>query len=98
MLYAVGAGTGRTGWARDERVLWRAAPGLVVVLGPHAKEPISLRGSAVPLWATLDRPQNVADVVERLAPAFSADPDIIRADIEPVIARLAQVGALRRAP
>jgi hypothetical protein len=85
-------------WARDERVLWRLGPGFVVLLAPGDAAPISLRGTGVALWAALDRPRTVPEVVAQLAGEFDADPDVVRPDIEPVIARLAEAGAIRSVP
>ncbi|MGH9025750.1 MAG: PqqD family protein [Acidimicrobiia bacterium] len=93
------AGTRRRArWERDERALWRAAPGLIVVLGPRGQAPIALHGSAVALWAALDRPRTVTELVGHLALAFDSDPEIIRADVQPVLDQLAEAGAVRRAP
>ena len=86
-------------WGRDERTLWRGGPGsFVVVLGPADAEPRSLRGTGAALWATLDRPRTVEEIATRLATEFDADPDVVRSDVEPVIAQLADVGAIRVVP
>jgi dTDP-4-amino-4,6-dideoxygalactose transaminase len=82
-------------WERDERTLSRSAPDFVVLLPPEGNEPIVLRGTGVALWQALDRAQNAEELANRLATEFRADPAAVRSDIEPVIARLGAVGALR---
>jgi hypothetical protein len=85
-------------WERDERTLWRQAPGSVVLLAPHDGEPTVLRTTGVALWAALDRPRTVPEIVSLLAAEFDAVPEVVRRDVEPVIARLAESGALRTIP
>jgi len=86
-------------WRRDERTLWRVGPGsVVVVLGPHDATPRSLRDTGAALWAALDRPRSVHEVAARLAAEFDADPDVVRRDVEPVVAQLVETGALRAFP
>jgi Coenzyme PQQ synthesis protein D (PqqD) len=82
-------------WRRDERTLFRAAPGVVVLLGPDVGDPIALRGTGVALWEVLDRPQSTEELAKRLAADFTGDTATVRSDIEPVIAQLAAVGVLR---
>jgi DegT/DnrJ/EryC1/StrS aminotransferase family/Coenzyme PQQ synthesis protein D (PqqD) len=86
-------GAGR--WERDERTLSRCTPDVVVLLAPDGDEPIVLRGTGVALWQALDRPQNTEELANRLAADFQADPAVVLADIEPVIARLGAAGVLR---
>jgi len=83
-------------WRRDERTLWRAGPGAVVVLlGPRDTGPRSLRGTGAALWSALDGPpRSVQEVAGRLATEFRADPDAVRRDVDPIIAELARVGVL----
>jgi hypothetical protein len=82
-------------WQRDDRTLFRAAPGVVVLLGPDGGDPIALRGTGVALWEVLDLPHRTEELATRLAADFGSDTATVRSDIEPVIAELAAVGALR---
>jgi hypothetical protein len=82
-------------WQRDERTLFRTAPGVVVLLGPDKGDPIALRGTGVALWELLDRPQGTEELATRLAAEFAGDTARLRSDIEPVIAQLAAVGVLQ---
>jgi hypothetical protein len=82
-------------WERDQRALWRKAPGSIIVLGPADPAPVALRGTGVVLWSALERPLSLAELTARLAAEFDVDPQVMRADIEPVITRLAKAGTLR---
>jgi hypothetical protein len=82
-------------WERDERTLSRSSPGVVVLLGPEDGEPLVLRGTGVALWASLDRPQNIDELADRLAADFDAEREAVRSDIVPVLARLHAAGLVR---
>ena len=81
--------------SRDERVLSRDAGDFVVLLGPHADNPIVLRGTGIVLWAALDEPRSVAELAGRLAAQFAADPVGVRADIASLIGQLRGARILR---
>ena len=92
------AGRDADRWERDERVLWRDAPGVTIILGPNDENPIAMRGTALALWAALDEPRTMNEIIELLMTHYHAARELIRADIEPALNRLAKSGALRRAP
>ncbi|MGH8985344.1 MAG: PqqD family protein [Acidimicrobiia bacterium] len=85
-------------WERDEQVLWRSGPGFVVLLCPRSATPVLLRGTGVELWAAFDRPRSVPEIAARLSMAFGAEYEPVRSDVAPVVARLAETGALRPVP
>jgi len=82
-------------WRRDERTLWRAGPGRIVVFLDHDATPRSLRDTGAALWALLDRPRTMQEIETLLAAEFVADPDVVRRDIEHVITQLGEAGAIR---
>jgi hypothetical protein len=84
-------------WQRDERVLWRRAPDLVVVVAPGTAPATALRGTGASLWDALETPATVDQLVDTLVADFDGDPGDVRRDIEPVIAELAGLGVLREA-
>jgi hypothetical protein len=92
------AGCALPRWERDPRVLWRFGPGLVVLLARDSVAPTSLSGTGVALWAALDEPRTIRQLAARLAAEFGADLDVVESDIEPVVASLAAIGALRSLP
>lgn len=67
-----------------------------MVLAPDDTTPTSLRGTGVALWSALEQPGTLADLAERLAVEFRADPEAVRTDLEPVIDRLADAGVIRQ--
>lgn len=83
-------------WRRDERALWRAGPGrVVVVLDRHDEAPRALRGRGAELWALLDRPRTVSELETLLSAEFDADPEVVRRDVEQAITQLGEAGLLR---
>jgi coenzyme PQQ synthesis protein D (PqqD) len=85
-------------WKRDERTLSRAAPGLLVLLGPDGGAPVVLRGTGVAVWLALDQPHSTEELGNRLAAEFDTDSAAITSDIEPMIVRLGAIGVLRPVP
>jgi hypothetical protein len=82
---------------RAPEVLWRAGA-FGVVLAVPGREPLTLAGTGRALWDALAEPVTPADLVAGLADAFGADPEVVAADIEPVLAELGRVGALEELP
>jgi hypothetical protein len=78
-------------------VLWRAGA-FGVVLGVPGGEPITLTGTGRALWDALAEPVTPAELAAGLADAFAADPEVVAADIAPVLAELGRVGALEELP
>ena len=86
-------------WRRDERTLWRSGPGAsVVVLSAHDRVPRSLEGTAAVLWAALETARRPSELAARLAREFDADQDVVRSDVDAVVAQLAEAGLLRELP
>jgi hypothetical protein len=84
-------------WRRHPAVLWRRSLDAVLLLPEHAAEPVTLEGTGVALWELLAEPATVAQLAAVLAEAHDADPAVVAADIEPVVAQLAALGALEPA-
>jgi hypothetical protein len=80
------------------RVLWRAAPSLVVLLAPGAAAAAALRGPGAALWEALEQPATVAELASRLAGPFAVDPATVERDILSLVDELVELGAVRSVP
>jgi hypothetical protein len=67
-----------------------------VLLCPEGAAPLSLRGTGIALWETLDPPRSVREIAALLSREFGAAEESVRSDVELTITRLAEAGALRR--
>jgi len=81
---------------RVPAVLWRRSGTAVVFLPPGAPDPLTLAGSGPEIWELLAEPRTLDALVTLLAAAHGADPDQVRADVEPVLDQLLESGALER--
>jgi hypothetical protein len=79
---------------RARGVLWRAGGFGVVLLAPASREPLTLAGTGPALWDELAEPRTAAQLRDRLADAFGADPARVAADLETALTELARVGAI----
>ena len=70
----------------------------MIVLAPGADEPVTVTGSGLAVWDLLDRPRSTDGLVAELSERFAADPATIRADVEALVGRLAEAGALQEVP
>lgn len=80
---------------RAPSALWREALDGVLVLTPHRPEPDHISTPGEILWSLLASPSTIDDLVTDLAGRFDIDGDVIRADVEPVLAALLEHGAVR---
>jgi hypothetical protein len=78
---------------RAADVVWRAGA-FGVVLGVPGREPLTLEGTGRALWDALADPVTPAELAAELANGFAADPDVVAADIAPVLDELARAGAI----
>jgi hypothetical protein len=72
---------------------WRRGLGMVVLLDAHG-ETVVLHGGAVLAWDLLDQPVSADGLVDDLAALTRTDRSVIQADVVPLLAHLAAVGAL----
>jgi hypothetical protein len=86
---------GSTRLERMPTVLWRRTGRAVLLLPPRAEKPIWLTGTGVQLWESLSEPRTVDELARRLAREFAADPRQVVMDLEPVLAELVGIGAVR---
>jgi hypothetical protein len=75
-------------------VLWRRSADAVLFLPPGAPAPLTLAGSGPEIWELLLEPRTLDALVTLLAAAHGADPDQVRADVEPVLDQLLASGAI----
>jgi hypothetical protein len=80
---------------RSDRVLFRFLPDGVLLLPIEGGDPLFLGGPGAFLWELLAEPTSLLEAVQILAEAHQTDPEVVRADIEPVIEELAQLGVVR---
>lgn len=79
---------------RRPGVLWRRSLDAVVLLPPDAAETYTMGGTGPVLWELLADWHTTEDLVTRLAELFDAQPDVVAADVAPVLADLQALGAL----
>ena len=82
-------------WSRSEGVLWRAVLDDAVVLVPGQPEPLALSGGAS-LWALLEVPRTTGDLARALGDQTGARSGDVEAGLQPLLARLAELGAVER--
>lgn len=67
--------------AHASGILQRRLTDGIILLGPGSTEPISLSGSAVVLWDTLDASSDEAQLISAMQQRFRGDPDRIASDV-----------------
>jgi hypothetical protein len=93
--------TGRaaaTPYRRRPEVLWRRSLDAVVLLPPGVAEPVTLAGTGPELWELLAEAHTLEDLAATLGTRHEADPGVVHADLEPIVARLVDAGAVERVP
>jgi len=78
-------------YARRPDLLVRHAPGFVAVARVDGSS-ITLEGPGAAVWRLLDEPRTILDLAQELADVYDAEPPRIAADIEPLLAELAESG------
>lgn len=82
---------------RSPDVAWVDSEDRVVLvrLDDLAAEPLVLSGSAVVIWAAVDEPLSLDDLVTQVAAAYDRPADDVRAEVEAFVASCRQLGILR---
>jgi hypothetical protein len=83
-------------WQRRPEVLWRRSLDAVLFLPPDEPEPLVLAGSGPAVWELLVEPCTIEGITDVLAGAYEVDAATVAADVEAVIGRLAELGAIER--
>lgn len=81
---------------RRADVLWRRIADGVMIRRRGDDEAVLLTGSGVALWSALVAPVSTGDLARRLAATHDTTPDVVAADIEPVLDDLVARGVVRR--
>jgi Coenzyme PQQ synthesis protein D (PqqD) len=81
-------------YRRCSDVLWRRALDAVLVLPPGAAEPITLAATGPEVWELLETPHSLAELAGKLSVAHQVDPDVVAADVGPVLERLGALGLI----
>jgi len=79
---------------RGREVLSRMVGDDVIVAIPGRDDFDFLTGPAAAIWDMLDRPCSTADIVDRLASIYAAEPDVIAAGLADLIGELVSHGAV----
>jgi Coenzyme PQQ synthesis protein D (PqqD) len=79
---------------RRHDVLWRRSLDTVLCLPPDGAEPVTLAGSGPEVWDLLQTPHSLAELGDELADRHQADPEVVAADVRPVLERLAALGLI----
>jgi hypothetical protein len=82
---------------RRPDALWRRSLDAVVVLPAGADEPVTLGGTGPAVWELLAEWRTVESMVEVLAEAFGAAPQVVEADLRPLLDELVTCGAVQLA-
>lgn len=72
-------------WVRSPDVLWRRTLEAVVLLAPDTGEIITLTATGQALWEALEEPGTVPEVAARVADGYDVAPEVVAADIAPVL-------------
>lgn len=86
-----------TTYARAEGSATAEVDGETVVLSPSDLRYHSLNATASALWAHLEQPRTVTQLVEAMLEEFDVDPDTCRADVEAGLDQLAAIGLVTTA-
>lgn len=79
---------------RRADALWRRALSTVVVLPAGAEEPLTLAGTGPALWELLAEPRTLSSLVNTLSAAYDVEPEVVEADIAPIVELLVAAQAL----
>lgn len=82
-------------WARAVDVLWRSAPGYLV-LGHSDGSTIEIAGPGGEIWNRLEVPVDEEQLVARLAELYAADHSTIRRDATELLQKLHTAGYVDR--
>ncbi len=84
-------------WRRCVDTGWRATPLGLVLLPAGQADPVTVAGSAVAVWELLAEPTTRRNMAEVLSRRYSTDVAAVDADLEPLLARLFELGAIEPA-
>ena len=82
---------------RRPDVLWRRSLDAVVLLPQGADDVLTLAGTGPAVWELLAEWRTYDDLVECLAVAFGSTPEIVGADLGPLMGELERQGVLQTA-
>ena len=87
---------GRDPTVRRADVVWRRVADGVMIRRRGDDETVVLTGSGVALWTALEAPIAVEELTRRLAATHGTTPEVVAADIGPVLDDLVDRGVVRR--
>jgi hypothetical protein len=82
-------------WVRSERVLWRTAPGFLVVADADG-EVTRAEGPAADIWELLVQPLTADELSDELASRFGAPVEAVRTDVTRFLLDLRERGIVDR--
>ena len=77
-----------------ESVVWNAVEGELVLLNANSGTYYALDTVGADVWRFLVESHSVADTKQRMIGAYDADPEIIAADVDRLVAEMLQTGLL----
>lgn len=77
---------------RTDGVLVEELDGQLLLLRPGSDQVLQLNGTASAVWEALEPGRTLAQVAGSLAPGLGVAPEVLLADLEPVLAVLLQHG------
>jgi hypothetical protein len=84
-------------YSRGKRVLWRQASDRVLLLPAADGELVSLSGTGVALWELLTEPIELTELSALMATAYDVSPQVIAADVLPILEDLTRRGLVEAA-
>jgi hypothetical protein len=81
-------------WRRRADTLFRQVPDGVLVISLAGGEPVFLPPPGDVVWALLDEPLAIDELVARLAVRFDAEPGVMAADCRTLLAELEAEGLI----
>lgn len=82
-------------WARAPHVLWRTAPGYLV-LGELNGSTTEIVGPGGEIWQRLDQPIEEDTLVTELVEMYATDRSVVAADVEQLLFKLESAGYVDR--
>lgn len=82
-------------WRRNPQVLWRTAPGYLVLAGLDG-DAMEIEGPGSDVWARLEHGMAEEELISALARAYAADPATVSGDVRPLLSELLGRGFVER--
>jgi len=85
-------------YQQDRDIAWRSVDGEAVLVDPVARELRVLNPVGTVVWAALETPRTLDELVKEITAAFDVGPEKARADLDAFLAALRSKKLLREIP